>query len=73
MNTGRMDSMSPWCDHIVTVGDMVNRILDLEQALQDVMDLIHELSGPDSDKSEVVQRARKTLNRKVGEYESNTK
>ena len=65
--------MSPRCDHIVTVGDMVNRILDLEQALQDVMDLIHELSGPDSDKSEVVQRARKTLNLKVGEYESNTK
>jgi len=67
MNTGRMDSMSPRCDHIVTVGDMVNRILDLEQALQDVMDLIHELSGPDSDKSEVVQRARKVYNQKVGD------
>ena len=59
--------MSPRCDHIVTVGDMVNRILDLEQALQDVMDLIHELSGPDSDKSEVVQRARKVYNQKVGD------
>lgn len=72
MNTGRMDSMSPGYEFI-TVGDMVNRILDLEQALQDVMDLIHELSGPTSEYYDVVQRARKTLNRKVGEYESNTK
>lgn len=53
--------MSPRCDHIVTVGDMVNRILDLEQALQDVMDLIHELSGPDSEKYEVIQRAHRIL------------
>jgi GAF domain-containing protein len=52
--------MSPGYEFI-TVGDMVNRILDLEQALQDVMDLIHELSGPDSEKYEVIQRAHRIL------------
>ena len=47
--------------HYITVGDMVNRILDLEQALQDVMDLIHELSGSDSEKYEVIQRSHRIL------------
>ena len=44
-----------------TVGDWINRIIDLEDALEDMINLIHELSGPDSEKYEVIQRAHRIL------------
>ena len=51
--------------HTLTLGQIANRIIDLEEALRLVLTLGRCLTGPDYEKYEVIIHARRILTQKI--------
>ena len=49
----------------LTLKKLANRIIDLEEAVKDLLTLVLELSGEDAERAEIYQRARDTLAQKL--------
>ena len=49
----------------LTLKQLANRIIDLEEAVKDLLTLVLELSGEDAERAEIYQRARDTLAQKL--------
>ena len=48
-----------------TLKEIIGRIVDLENALSDLLKLVEDLAGADVQKSETYQRAREILAQKI--------